>query len=75
MAAAAVGVGRRRRSRVTVTAQWVLPLASAPSVIGPVSRVYGALCEHDERWFLCPPTCSLLYGAAPRTTSAPDQGA
>jgi hypothetical protein len=41
-------------------AQWVLPLASAPTRIGPVLGFVGALFDRGKRWFACP----LLYGAA-----------
>jgi hypothetical protein len=37
-----------------VALQWGHPLASTPSVIGPMSRVCGALCGHGEHWFPCP---------------------
>jgi hypothetical protein len=66
--AAAVGVRRRRRSRVTVMAQWVLPPASAPTGSVCRCRVCGGTVDTanvGSRALACPPICIVLHERGP----------
>jgi hypothetical protein len=61
MAAAAVGVGRRQRSRVTAMTQRVLPLALAPT--GSDRRLgFVGHCTGTVNIGSCAPGVPLLYG-------------
>jgi hypothetical protein len=63
MAAAAVRVERQRRSRVTVMAQWVLPLLQRLQDRS-VDEGFVGHYRHGEHWFSCPDVPSYLYCAA-----------